>query len=184
MPIGAFIWYWEHRLPKIAQITITHKALPLVKTIASPKKKKKNPQQDHYSEWRFWFAYYPWSLFCNIWSEDSDLRILLSHLAVTPDLGSLFSFCFLPFDSTIVDCSGIIIYYFFVFVFVIWSCGYIGLRWFGVWYLVGWVFDGVCDSVRIGGYGVWVWGCVWVWVFSVWLGEVPFGVVFLSLFPS
>jgi hypothetical protein len=27
--------------------------------------------------------------------------------------------------------------------------------------LVGWVFDGVCDSVRIGGYGVWVWGCVW-----------------------
>ena len=27
--------------------------------------------------------------------------------------------------------------------------------------MVGWVFDGVCDSVRIGGYGVWVWGCVW-----------------------
>ena len=125
-------------LPKIAQITITHKALPLVKTMASS---KKNPQQDHYLEWRFWFVHYPWSLFCNTQSEDSDLRILLSYLAVTLDLGNLFSFSFLPFDSTIVDCSDIIIIYFFVFVCVIWSCGYIGLRWF--WSLI------------LGGMGFW-----------------------------
>ena len=40
--------------------------------------------------------------------------------------------------------------------------------------MVGWVFDGVCDSVRIGGYGVWVWGCVWGLGFQCVIGGSSF----------
>jgi hypothetical protein len=39
---------------------------------------------------------------------------------------------------------------------------------------VVWVFDGVCDSIRTGGYGVWVWGYVWGLGFQCVIGGSSF----------